>query len=119
MIDAKHTRYRGYEKPHEAGYDSLLTAKNFIRQATQLDVSPELPSETAPYQAQSSTTAASKHAPRFAHQNVFATLGESLDSESAAVDGNKRVPSFSSPVWGVYGNRLRVFGTYERVCMLV
>lgn len=35
-IHPEHTRYQGTALPHEAGYDSLLTAENFIKQAIEL-----------------------------------------------------------------------------------
>jgi poly(A)-specific ribonuclease len=145
VIDPKHTRYHSHEQPHEAGYDSLLTAKNFIRQATQLrDAFPgpsQLISKTplpgSLNQTKSIGISSTKPSPdkdtpgsRFAHQNVFATLtdgdNEASDSDLASeFDGvtvanadNDLIPSFSSPIWKIYGNKLRVFGTYERVCIL-
>lgn len=151
MIDPKHTRYQGKGQPHEAGYDSLLTAKNFIKQAVQLPgpKSSQLPSKIEPQRNGPAsvkltrtqeavipkTTAAknsrqedittAKPGSRFVHENVFATL--SIDDTDLVTEFNalavaepnpELIPSFSSHIWKIYGNKLRVFGTEERVCDL-
>jgi poly(A)-specific ribonuclease len=60
---------------------------------------------------------------KFAGKNVYETL-ESIDPEASidtltvADSGPELIPSFSAPVWKVYGNKLRVFGTHERVFKL-
>lgn len=138
VIDPKHTRYQGKGQPHEAGYDSLLTARNFIKQAIQLpgarSRSSPLPAATGA--ALSSAISAgdsrnpgfpSKHSGhhKVAHKNVFTTLPtdeSDLAKEIQALNVTNAdaelIPPFSSATWRVYGNKLRVFGTYERVCTL-
>jgi poly(A)-specific ribonuclease len=141
VIDPKHTRYQRAQHLHEAGYDSFLTAKNFIKQASQLPearhTAPPEVSETKPahepiadvVDKASKRPAGPKNLSfaelqsKFAHQNLFDTLTEDTDGpeeldEPSDDDHAKLIPSFSSPVWKVYGNKLRVFGTSERVCAL-
>lgn len=143
VIDAKHTRYRRAQHLHEAGYDSLLTAKNFIKQASQLPearrmtaAAPPIPktkpahrptvdvTDKASGPAQSTNLSFAELQSKFAHRNFFDTLpGDSDGSETNEPSDDdheaaKLIPSFSSPVWKVYGNKLRVFGTSERECAL-
>ncbi|CRG84169.1 Protein translocase subunit SecA [Talaromyces islandicus] len=148
VIDAKHTRYRRAQHLHEAGYDSLLTARNFIKQASQLPEARRMPaaeppeiSETKPAHdlivdvvdkaltrpaANSKDLSFAELQSKFAHQNLFDTLIEGTDGPEELIDEPNDddrematlIPSFSSPVWKVYGNKLRVFGTSERVCAL-
>lgn len=140
MIDEKHTRYRRAQHLHEAGYDSLLTAKNFIKQASQLPEARRMTAATPPISETKperqpivdtvkKPTAPSNHLSfgelqsKFAHQNLFDTLPEDTDSldesdELSDDDEAKLIPPFSSPVWKIYGNKLRIFGTSERVCAL-
>jgi poly(A)-specific ribonuclease len=140
VIDAKHTRYRRAQHLHEAGYDSFLTAKNFIKQASQLPgarrttAEPKIPETKPTHQPMAVDVVKKPAAPlkglsfaelqsKFAHQNLFDTLPEDTDSpdesdETSDDEEAKLIPTFSSPVWKVYGNKLRVFGTSERVCAL-
>uniref|UniRef100_A0A093Y1F0 Uncharacterized protein C29A10.09c n=1 Tax=Talaromyces marneffei PM1 TaxID=1077442 RepID=A0A093Y1F0_TALMA len=155
IINSKHTRYQNKTCPHEAGYDSLLTAQNFIKQAVQLPgarprASP-LPSidtliqHTKPVSIQpggvhtaTANTTSTKHTDdknrsttnsgtKFAGRNLYGALEsisleptgpESVDTLTMANSGPELIPSFSAPVWKVYGNKLRVFGTQERVFKL-
>lgn len=141
-MDANHIRYENTACPHEAGYDSLLTAQNFLKQAVQL---PGARSRALPTPSQhtesvliqhtegvektTSKTTLTKHdrnetiksRTKFAGKNVYEAL-ESIDPE-ASIDTRpasspELIPSFSAPVWKVYGNKLRVFGTQERVFKL-
>lgn len=89
-------------------------------------------SETKPEERQPTGDAVTAPAPsnsvsfaelqsKFAHQNLFDTLPEDTDGSDELdelIDEAKLIPSFSSPVWKIYGNKLRVFGTSERVCAL-
>lgn len=144
VMDAKHIRYQNAACPHEAGYDSLLTAQNFLKQAVQL---PGARPRASSIQSQHTESVSVQHTggivkaaskmtltkhngsetinsrTKFAGKNVYETL-ESIDSEASidaptgAVSGPELIPSFSAPVWKVYGNKLRVFGTQERVFKL-
>lgn len=143
VMDAKHTRYRNTACPHEAGYDSLLTAQNFLKQAVQL---PGARSRASPAPSQHTESAVAQHTgsiekaskttstknngnatmnsrSKFAGKNVYEAL-ESIDPEATmetltvADSAPELIPSFSAPVWKVYGNKLRVFGTQERVFRL-
>ncbi|KAI9833651.1 MAG: hypothetical protein M1826_006742 [Phylliscum demangeonii] len=79
-----HPQHKGYEARtalHEAGYDSFLTAKIFLRLAHKLG-HPALPRAVGSGRSQ------------------------------------PLIPRFLDPVWNVYGNRLRMFGTDEKVCCL-
>lgn len=141
-MDAKHTRYLQTACPHEAGYDSLLTAQNFLKQAVQL---PGARSRTLPTPLQHTEsvsvhtggiekTSLTKHfgneshstmngRTKFAAKNIYEAL-ESIDPEAnietltVADSGPELIPSFSAQVWKVYGNKLRVFGTQERLFRL-
>ncbi|KAH8705276.1 putative CAF1 family ribonuclease [Talaromyces proteolyticus] len=146
VIDSKHTRYQRQEHLHEAGYDSLLTATNFIKQAAQLPgtatrvpglartterknpkpkiKNQELATVSVAKPADTKRLSQTDLRSRFAHQNLFDTLpdDDSEDSDLAneleAGEESPLIPLFSSPVWKKYGNRLRVFGTDERICTL-
>lgn len=152
-IDATLTRYQNTTFPHEAGYDSLLTAQNFIKQAVQLpgtrsastlaskdtlekhhevasvQVTHEgtkIISETmATMQVQNHGLSVRKTLSELAGKNTFDVLGED-DSQgedmtigsgvvTTVIDSPELIPSFSSPLWKTYANKLRVFGTQERV----
>lgn len=75
---------------------------------------------------------------RFAHGNLFDTLAaddtiDQIDDSNVTGPSNtvmnevkvqemvaegKLIPRFDSPIWDIYGNKLRVFGTAERVFAL-
>lgn len=143
-MDEKHTRYQNTACPHEAGYDSLLTAQNFLKQAVQL---PGARSRASPAPLQHSVSVVVQHTGgiekvtskttltkhngnettnsrnKFAGKNVYEAL-EGIDPEATietltvADSGPELIPSFSAPVWKVYGNKLRVFGTQEKIFKL-
>ena len=143
VMDGKHSRYQKTACPHEAGYDSLLTAQNFLKQAVQLpgarsraSPTPSQHTESVSVQTRGIEKATSKTTltknngnetmntrTKFAGNNVYEAL-ESIDPEATietltvADSGPELIPSFSAPVWKVYGNKLRVFGTQERVFKL-
>lgn len=65
---------------------------------------------------------------KFAGKNLYEAL-ETVDSEATGLasstgtltvadSGPELIPSFSAPVWKIYGNKLRVFGTHERLFKL-
>ncbi|EED22830.1 CAF1 family ribonuclease, putative [Talaromyces stipitatus ATCC 10500] len=137
VMDNLHTRYRKKACPHEAGYDSLLTAQVFIKQAVQLPGA-RTRSILQPTQAtrkgnptvqhtsgvaldiskETSTNDQGGHKQKFGTNfSVFETteLENSIDKLAIPDGGHELIPPFSSPVWKVYGNKLRVFGTHERV----
>lgn len=144
VMDAKHTRYENAACPHEAGYDSLLTAQNFLKQAVQLPGARPRASSIASqhtesvlvqhkgaFQKASSKTTLTTHndnetinpRTKFAGKNVYEALERidpeaSIDTSTEVVSGPELIPSFSAPVWKLYGNKLRVFGTQERVFKL-
>lgn len=76
---------------------------------------------------------------RFAHRTKFDLLTdtvETVDSDETEIGGisglslteedgdiaqkvkGELIPRFGSAFWNIYGNKLRVFGTEERVCVL-
>ncbi|KAL4780168.1 ribonuclease H-like domain-containing protein [Aspergillus varians] len=126
------------EKPdHEAGYDSLLTAQVFIKLSSQLGGGDHVEVES------SSLTTTSRTAGQDGLNNQFSQLQvveETSIGSSSSIDMNidnmgsdeglgehshaeeirqakKRhlIPRPGSQFWKVYGSRLRVFGTKERV----
>lgn len=88
---------------------------------------PEPPTKEGPAQVP-------KVGPRFAHRTRFDILSDvletvgldetevgSVDHDSEVmqkIDKGELIPPFQSAFWNVYGNKLRVFGTEERVCLL-
>ncbi|RJE22372.1 CAF1 family ribonuclease [Aspergillus sclerotialis] len=183
-IHHQHSKYNRRNVDHEAGYDSLLTARIFIKLSAQLrdaDASkrfgktpltpmrgnswrsalPELvydgpvPVKTATPRrrgrnkrecfslGRENTKASSvghestenKETTTLCIQNKFDSLqvDESADrmdiDEPNPTDTNadqimtkvnrgELIPRFESGFWSIYGNKLRVFGTEERVCDL-
>ncbi|KKA22245.1 CAF1 family ribonuclease [Rasamsonia emersonii CBS 393.64] len=173
VVDPQHSKYESQELFHEAGYDSMLTAKVFIKLSAQLcqedsgvevdkhkptsikaidtheGLHPEIsktpgrkgekvqehlePPRQEPAKIPKAET-------RFAHRTKFDLLtdtvetvdsdeteiGRSSDLSSTEEDGDiaqkikngELIPRFGSAFWNVYGNKLRVFGTEERVCVL-
>ena len=157
-IHPDHSKYTDYEAHHEAGYDSLLTAKVAIRLSAMLEaqkqdsgassdddnanggVSLQEHSEsnglvTAVTEAFKMSiinpvAAAVRPSSQFAHTTAFDSLAEDNgEDEQLPVlnwDGpdqeNKTpfrlMPQWSGDLWREYGNRLRVFGTQEGICLL-
>jgi hypothetical protein len=70
--------------------------------------------------------------PRFAHRTPFDALADTVETvsdetEVGSEDDNdvvqkvakgELIPRFESEFWNTYGNKLRVFSTEERVCIL-
>lgn len=183
-IHHQHSKYNRRNVDHEAGYDSLLAARIFIKLSAQLrdaDASksfgktplnpmrggswrsalPELvyegpvPVETAKrkrharnrrecfssgrentktgFVGQESTE--TKGTTILSIQNKFGSLqidesadrmdidepnptDTNADQIMAKVNRGQLIPRFESEFWRIYGNKLRVFGTEERVCDL-
>ncbi|KAL1965715.1 hypothetical protein VTN77DRAFT_5215 [Rasamsonia byssochlamydoides] len=159
VVDPHHSKYEHKELFHEAGYDSLLTAKVFIKLSAQLhkpthkaidtegphlNISTALGEVKEEKKVQPPTREEPAQIPkaqsRFAHRTKFDLLthtvetvdsdetedGSSSDLSSTEGDGDivrkidkgELIPRFQSTFWKIYGNKLRVFGTEERVCML-
>lgn len=180
-IHYQHTKYNTENVDHEAGYDSLLTARIFIMLSAQLhdaDASkrfgktPLTPmpgnsrrraklqlvydppgfktanprrrgqagreyfpsgSENTGASSAGQESIESKETTPFGLQNKFDRLHieefadrmeidepKPADTEAdkimEKVNRGELIPRFGSEFWGIYGNKLRVFGTEERVC---
>lgn len=200
-MDPLHSKYDSQKLYHEAGYDSLLTAKVFIKLSAQLrnggipmdpQAKPFVPKQAfsselseiildgsascasstsggSSIEMATKTSRKSKDRPSqkpvnwqepgevtrirsaFAHRTKFDLLTdlaeetedlpetdmpassnplagpggelhllafEDEESISQKVKDGELIPRFGAPFWKVYGNKLRVFGTEERVCIL-
>jgi len=114
-------KYAKDELPHEAGYDSYLTARVAIQLATRLEALGTYVNdhESADGQLEHPlarlTLTADQSAPRMKvfvplrHWNYRANV---LYQES---DLAFNMPPAESDFWNVYGNKLRVFGTFEKM----
>lgn len=124
-IDPLHPKYTHQQIYHEAGYDSMLTAMVFIKLSAKLCVgaSPKHPRDIQPSRtlwkaraANYSTFAASHSQPTRAGRSLADTGSAEI---AYKVRHGQLVPRLGSEFWEVYGNKLRVFGTEERVLLLV
>jgi poly(A)-specific ribonuclease len=98
------------EAPHEAGYDSYLTARIIILLSAKLEAS-------GTYLSEDDGGGVSLTADG---QGPIQTGLAALISDSSALSFKDQrqktlMPPLESDFWKVYGNRLRVFGTDERV----
>ncbi|KAL5336372.1 ribonuclease H-like domain-containing protein [Aspergillus crustosus] len=124
-------RYQIEKIDHEAGYDSLLTAQVFIRLSTQLGKR----SQTLPDIQPPPTTSQTRQLDlnnQFSQLQVDASKGpedtdsfgsdEVLGEENSPADAKRKakkgllIPRRDFQFWKTYGNKLRVFGSVERVC---
>jgi hypothetical protein len=127
-IHPQHFKYSATKVDHEAGYDSMLTAQVFIKLSAQLHremagrttqdgVPPGSTVHTVQVSAQRST-ATHTISSRFEALTVESTESTGVLPQSSITEKANtgllipRAPEF----WSTYGNKLRVFGTDERVC---
>ncbi|RMJ25667.1 CAF1 family ribonuclease [Aspergillus sp. HF37] len=174
-VHHQHTKYNTQQVVHEAGYDSLLTARAFIKLSSQLreggtskchnavhdqtaqriphGIVHGRPSELTRIESSEATglpientnrhpdqTATESHKPaaNVGHRTKYDALGfeDPVDTRDTTmhpeeskmplqaaskevmrmVDRGELIPRFGAEFWKVYGNKLRVFGTEERVC---
>lgn len=144
--DGEHGKYTDVEAFHEAGYDSFLTAQILVRLSAKLEGEGEYVDaveegvaglrlgevEGGDGQVEEEGFTPSEVNGRWRdHGDATVGKGRAGDPfvyetgvrEHRGVDrrGEKMVggmPRFGSDFWRVYGNRLRVFGTQEGVCVL-
>lgn len=123
---------------HEAGYDSMMTAQVFIKLSSQLrqggtskyfGTAPLTPQPDVQSGADSD---AAKDADADSLRTIFDLLhlGKTNDTfvtsipavvsakTIAMVDSGELIPRLGAEFWKIYGNRLRVFGTQERMCTI-
>ena len=175
-LHPEHLKYNHLKLPHDAGYDSFMTANVLIRQSAKLEklghyvddnnnaIDEEeyyTPSESAVSPGEADTgisldvnalpahihskearlrTSRSQNSSKsghttYAHDNYFGLLGEdvrdedvyqrpvqprrpSAQSRQILAERGKRMPAWDSDFWNVYGNKLRVNGTREGVCVV-
>lgn len=120
---------------HEAGFDSFLTAKVFIRLSARVaedegyNTSPEEEVYATPpeYYGVPPLPKTEKAGPSASsHHNPYELLGN-LDSDDDSDDDNDDkhgpgtllMPPTDSPFWSKYGDKLRVNGTAEGVCPII
>lgn len=147
-VDEDHTKYLDNEAFHEAGYDSFLTAQIAVRLSAKLEregayVDSEEPPNMAGLTLNESVAkidgqqdleeegfTPSDHDAKW-NKTGDPSLGKTKDGEIYDPSDRKHrgqdfsgvkmeggMPRFGSDFWRVYGNRLRVFGTEEGVCVL-
>ncbi|KAL4955008.1 ribonuclease H-like domain-containing protein [Aspergillus filifer] len=128
------TRYEVEKTAHEAGYDSLLTAQVFLKLSAQLGSGNQVVESGETVQA-TPAPAQSVLNNRFSQLQVdnageiLSSLGEDNESdgseevlgehsraeESRQARRGHLIPRSNFQFWKVYGNKLRVFGTKERI----
>ncbi|KKK27003.1 hypothetical protein ARAM_007082 [Aspergillus rambellii] len=130
-IHPQFAKYHTQKIDHEAGYDSLLTAQVFIKLSAQLrgeqstvNASPELRTSKASPRAKRGSSRRKFKLHELSEaldevDNSRARVGEqpALSSEEVRKANNgELIPRSGSPFWSIYANKIRVFGTEERVC---
>lgn len=114
-----HDNYRKYRREpaeHEAGYDSLLTAQVFLKLSVQLrDTVPRITPEELNHMAATSLRMDEFFGAEPPSQSSQLT---NCSDAHAKVDKGGLIPRRGAPFWEHYGNRLRAFGTRERMCFL-
>lgn len=124
-VDEDHGKYQDTEAFHEAGYDSFLTAQIAVRLSHKLEmegryVDSGTEEGVAALEIDEGQTEGFEEGfmPSVADENWSQNR---LKKQAAVVMPGKMeggMPRFGSDFWRVYGNRLRVFGTEEGVCVL-
>jgi poly(A)-specific ribonuclease len=140
-MDPLHVKYSSQELHHEAGFDSMLTATAFLKLSAMLSRGSfdrnkikqheQNGGMRRPQQGRSPV----ERSPRdfFAAENVKSldmiangwlhTRGSTLEETGSAevahkVRNGELIPRLGSEFWNVYSNRLRAFGTKERMVQL-
>ncbi|KAJ5295715.1 hypothetical protein PENANT_c001G06767 [Penicillium antarcticum] len=133
-IDRRFSKYKWRTVNHEAGYDSMISAMAFLKLAGQI----QRGSLTIPLQKDSMSDSLEKQVAKSEFSDLFNMNTETFPvvqasnlvrpPRSLADTGcpktqfiaSKRVllPRLGSSFWDEYGNRLRVFGTVERMVRL-
>lgn len=112
---------------HEAGYDSLLTAQIFIKLSAQLrDGGASKYYRAASTDRQPRAKQWPSLRTRFdllERAKTTDTFSSSIPAETSPqtkkkVETGQLIPRFDAKFWKIYGNRLRVFGTEERMCVM-
>lgn len=116
-------KYAKYELPHEAGYDSYLTARVVIQLSTRLEALGTYVDDTESADGQLQrplarlTLTADENMPRMKvflplqHRSTNAKVNILYQESDLAVN----MPPTESDFWRTYGNKLRVFGTFEKM----
>lgn len=131
ILHSYHRKYRD-EAPHEAGYDSYLTARVMIQLSTKLEALGTYSMDGVP--------PVDGHANHNFVSNLtwlssISSIGGCMPNDQDlrplrlwTLRGNtfaqiqnigRNMPPFMSDFWRVYGNKLRAFGTVERLINLV
>ncbi|PKX99958.1 CAF1 family ribonuclease [Aspergillus campestris IBT 28561] len=112
-----HEYYRKYCRApaeHEAGYDSLLTAEVFLKLSVQLrDTMPRMSSEELHHMF--ATNLRMEESYGYGRPSRSPQLTDCSEAH-AKVDKGELIPRPGALFWERYSNRLRVFGTRERIC---
>ncbi|KAJ5611140.1 hypothetical protein N7510_007859 [Penicillium lagena] len=140
-IDPLHVKYSGQELNHEAGFDSMLTATAFLKLSAMLaggsfkrnKIKQHQPNGGMKRSQQGRSPVKKSPEDFFAAENVKSldmiangwlhTRGSTLEETGSAevahkVRNGELIPRLGSDFWNVYSNRLRAFGTKERVVQL-
>ncbi|KAJ6099323.1 hypothetical protein N7467_000858 [Penicillium canescens] len=138
-IDPRFSKYKWRKVNHEAGYDSMISAMAFIKLAGQIQRGPlATPTQCTLRPKPRISDSLEKQAAKSEFNDLFNMDTETFPvvqtshlvqiPKSLADTGcpkillmaNKGVllPRLGSKFWGDYGNRLRVFGTVERMVRL-
>jgi len=98
-------KYDNQEANHEAGYDSMITAKLVISLSANLDREDRIKRQKAANWLRS----------KILNEPYF-----DVDESATTVTNDLPVlmPSWEDEFWKLYINKLRVFGTQESVCTL-
>ncbi|KAJ5770224.1 uncharacterized protein N7511_002275 [Penicillium nucicola] len=113
-LDPRFTKYRWRAISHEAGYDSMICAMAFIKLAGQIQRGDSIPSP--PKSPDIEDEEASPVVEASDHVSLPTTLADTGCPEiHALADKGVLLPRLGSKFWEDYGNRLRVFGTMERM----
>lgn len=153
-VHPQHGKYNQEQYDHEAGYDSLLAARLFIKLSSQLrdggvskvSTPTQLTGDTqALRQAQNNASNVSTNGTTYepgddnptdipkernehhilesesgtaALIEAMMSLQVSSEAIDQKVDHGELIPRLGGEFWNVYGNKLRVFGTEEKVCII-
>ena len=131
-VHPHHAKYHAQKIDHEAGYDSLLTAQIFIKLSAQLrdggtskhlGTAPLIPQPNLPpahvQKASSSHTRFDVLQTDETSDSTGSSIPAAVSIEtSRKVNNGELIPRLDAEFWKNYGNRLRVFGTEERMCFI-